>query len=112
MSHSTLSFLLLFIFTTSLLISSTFAGNHQLGFVPTQPTCRGTIGECLSGEEFAVDTETNRRILATSRYISYQALKRNSVPCSRRGASYYNCRPGAQANPYRRGCNAITRCRG
>ncbi|EEF45530.1 protein RALF-like 33 [Ricinus communis] len=77
--------------------------------------CRGSIAECLmSGEddlEFAMDTEINRRILATNKYISYGALRRNTVPCSRRGASYYNCRPGAQANPYSRGCNRITRCR-
>ncbi|KAK7397182.1 hypothetical protein VNO78_18349 [Psophocarpus tetragonolobus] len=62
-------------------------------------------------EEFLMDSEITRRILATSKYISYGALQRNTVPCSRRGASYYNCQPGAQANPYSRGCNAITRCR-
>lgn len=62
-------------------------------------------------EEFELDSESNRRILATTRYISYGALQRNSVPCSRRGQSYYNCRPGAPANPYSRGCSAITRCR-
>ncbi|KAG6427191.1 hypothetical protein SASPL_111432 [Salvia splendens] len=75
--------------------------------------CRGTVAECLANqeEEFELDSESNRRILATRRYISYGALQRNNVPCSRRGASYYNCRPGAQANPYRRGCSAITRCR-
>ncbi|KAG8363850.1 hypothetical protein BUALT_Bualt19G0065300 [Buddleja alternifolia] len=75
--------------------------------------CRGTVAECLENdeEEFELDSESNRRILATRRYISYGALQRNSVPCSRRGASYYNCRPRAQANPYRRGCSAITRCR-
>ncbi|KAJ8766752.1 hypothetical protein K2173_007819 [Erythroxylum novogranatense] len=77
--------------------------------------CRGSIAECLTGwneeEEFGVDSESSRRILATRRYISYGALRRNTVPCSRRGASYYNCRPGAQANPYSRGCSRITRCR-
>ncbi|KAL3538154.1 hypothetical protein ACH5RR_001520 [Cinchona calisaya] len=62
-------------------------------------------------EEFELDSESNRRILATTRYISYGALQRNSVPCSRRGQSYYNCRPGAPVNPYTRGCSAITRCR-
>ncbi|KAF7817917.1 protein RALF-like 33 [Senna tora] len=72
---------------------------------------RESIGECLGGNEFELDSEINRRILATSQYISYGALQRNTVPCSRRGASYYNCRPGAQANPYNRGCSAITRCR-
>ncbi|XP_059648518.1 rapid alkalinization factor-like [Cornus florida] len=85
--------------------------HHQLGWIPA--TCTGSIGECLDGgdDEFEMDSEINRRILATRRYISYGALSRNSVPCSRRGASYYNCRPGAQANPYTRGCSAITRCR-
>ncbi|KAL1546222.1 rapid alkalinization factor-like [Salvia divinorum] len=76
--------------------------------------CRGTVAECLANEEdeFELDSESNRRIiLASRRHISYEALKRNNVPCSRRGASYYNCRPGAQANPYTRGCSAITRCR-
>lgn len=74
--------------------------------------CKGSIGDCLGGDEFEfeMDSESNRRILATSNYISYAALNRNRVPCSRRGASYYNCRPGAQANPYSRGCSAITRC--
>ncbi|XP_078175588.1 rapid alkalinization factor-like [Carex rostrata] len=70
----------------------------------------GSLGECSQDE---VDDPTTRRFLAgNSGYISYAALRRDSVPCSRRGASYYNCRPGAQANPYRRGCSAITRCRG
>jgi hypothetical protein len=26
------------------------------------------------------------------------------------GASYYNCQPGAEANPYTRGCSAIAQC--
>ncbi|XP_060219199.1 rapid alkalinization factor [Lycium barbarum] len=75
-------------------------------------SCKGSIAECMAEEEeFALDSESNRRILATKKYISYGALQKNSVPCSRRGASYYNCKPGAQANPYSRGCSAITRCR-
>ncbi|KAF8387836.1 hypothetical protein HHK36_026497 [Tetracentron sinense] len=102
------------IFVTALIISSPTvdaSGGHQLGWIPTISTCQGSIADCLAGDEFDMDSETNRRILATSQYISYGALKRNSVPCSRRGASYYNCQPGAQANPYKRGCSAITRCR-
>ncbi|TKY52250.1 RALF 1 [Spatholobus suberectus] len=86
-------------------------GDHHLG-MGWVPTCKGSIAECLGGEEYELDSEINRRILATNKYISYGALQRNTVPCSRRGASYYNCRPGAQANPYSRGCSAITRCRG
>ncbi len=45
-----------------------------------------------------------------STYISYGALGKNNVPCSKRGLSYYNCQPGAQANPYTRGCSVISRC--
>lgn len=93
--------------------------DSQLGnfFLPLKAGCRGSIAECslLTGDdddtEFLMDSESNRRNLAGRSYISYGALRRNTVPCSRRGASYYNCRPGAQANPYRRGCSAITRCR-
>ncbi|KAL4318411.1 hypothetical protein GQ457_18G007170 [Hibiscus cannabinus] len=78
----------------------------------TRSRCEGSIGECLEGEEeFEMDSEISRRVLQTTRYISYGALQRNTVPCSRRGASYYNCQPGAQANPYNRGCSRITRCR-
>ncbi|KAI3690467.1 hypothetical protein L2E82_48494 [Cichorium intybus] len=100
-------------------------GDHRLGWLPTTTStvttgCRGSMAECLAegadleidDMELAMDSETNRRILATARrYISYGALSRNNVPCSRRGASYYNCRSGGQANPYSRGCSAITRCR-
>ncbi|KAK7387902.1 hypothetical protein VNO78_22700 [Psophocarpus tetragonolobus] len=85
-------------------------------FLPFKSGCRGSVAECTllaadDDSEFLMDSETTRRILAGRTYISYGALRRNTVPCSRRGASYYNCRPGAQANPYTRGCNAITRCR-
>ncbi|KAJ4842292.1 hypothetical protein Tsubulata_028858 [Turnera subulata] len=99
----------------------------HLGWVSVLPTtttvsssrsspCKGSVAECMAEqgeeEEFGMESEISRRILATTKYISYGALQRNNVPCSRRGASYYNCRPGGQANPYSRGCNAITRCRG
>ncbi|XP_055814479.1 rapid alkalinization factor-like [Solanum dulcamara] len=95
------------------------SGAHQLGYFPmiltsSSPICEGSMGECFSEEidEFGMESESSRRMLAyRRRYISYGALSRNRVPCSRRGASYYNCRPGAQANPYQRGCSAITRCR-
>ncbi|KAL6968484.1 hypothetical protein U1Q18_034286 [Sarracenia purpurea var. burkii] len=73
--------------------------------------CRGSIAECMAAGEFEMESEVSRRILATTKYISYAALQADSVPCSQRGASYYNCKAGAQANPYSRGCSAITRCR-
>ncbi|XVF32746.1 hypothetical protein REPUB_Repub17cG0109900 [Reevesia pubescens] len=84
---------------------------HHLSWVPTKSGCQGSMAECMTNDEFDMDTEINRRILQTTQYISYGALQRNTVPCSRRGASYYNCQPGAEANPYNRGCSAITRCR-
>ncbi|KAF0919516.1 hypothetical protein E2562_029633 [Oryza meyeriana var. granulata] len=85
-------------------------------------TCRGTVGECM--EYFGVDGEGEDELAAAagggkrrmlqggSGYIGYDALRRDSVPCSQRGASYYNCQPGGEANPYSRGCSAITQCRG
>ncbi|KAL8214890.1 hypothetical protein R6Q57_004339 [Mikania cordata] len=72
--------------------------------------CSGSIAECMAGGELEMESESTRRILATTNYISYGALQGNNVPCSQRGASYYNCRSGGQANPYQRGCSTITRC--
>lgn len=82
-------------------------------------TC--TVGDCLEPgeEEGLTPTEEDeaaaaaiRRALARQRRaISYRALARNRVPCRRRGRSYYNCGSSGRANPYRRGCSAITRCR-
>lgn len=93
--------------------SSVDASGDYLGWIPIRSDCKGSISECLAGEEveFQLDSEISRRILQTTKYISYGALQRNTVPCSRRGASYYNCQPQAQANPYTRGCSAITKCR-
>lgn len=86
-----------------------------LGFMVqtgSSSNCRGSIADCIpEEEEFGLDSEISRRILASKKYVSYGAMRKNSVPCSRRGASYYNCQRGAQANPYSRGCSTITRCR-
>ncbi|XP_043721675.1 protein RALF-like 33 [Telopea speciosissima] len=115
MAKSSCLLLLVGIFVVTFVFSSSrveASGDYQIGWIPTRSACDGSIAECFSGNEFEMDTEINRRILATSSYISYAALKRNSVPCSKRGASYYNCKSGAQANPYSRGCSTITRCRG
>lgn len=107
---------ILMVITESWSVGASGDHQHQLGWIPTGvSTCKGSMAECLAaGElegEFLMDSEINRRILATTKYISYGALQRNSVPCSRRGTSYYNCQQGGQANPYNRGCSAITRCR-
>ncbi len=53
---------------------------------------------------------TNIRGEGSSTYISYGALGKNGVPCSRKGSSYTNCQPGAEANPYTRGCSVSSRC--
>ncbi|KAG0540882.1 hypothetical protein BDA96_03G447800 [Sorghum bicolor] len=69
-------------------------------------SCTGTA----TGAECAVAAA--RRELGDGGSIGYGALRKDQTPCSYRGASYYNCRPGAAANPYNRGCSAITQCRG
>ncbi|WOL09499.1 protein RALF-like 33 [Canna indica] len=110
------SSLLLVPLLLSLLVAAAAAGEAggalPLGWIPTLSGCRGTIAECLAGEEFDLGSKVTRRMLGTSNYISYVALKRDTTPCSRRGASYYNCRPGAEGNPYSRSCSSITQCRG
>ncbi|KAL8100951.1 protein RALF-like 33 [Apium graveolens] len=99
------------VLTAILVSSSVTVGGSGDSWIPMKPACTGLIGDCMIDEEFDMDSESNRRILATTDYISYDALQSNNVPCSQRGASYYNCEEGAEANPYDRGCSAITRCR-
>ncbi|KAH8621973.1 hypothetical protein IG631_23368 [Alternaria alternata] len=45
-------------------------------------------------------------------FISYDALQKNGVPCSRRGPTINNCyRSGTvPGNEYTRGCSTITLC--
>ncbi|KAI4369562.1 hypothetical protein MLD38_017988 [Melastoma candidum] len=92
------------------------ASLFALGISSLGPGCKGSFAESpvigREEEELVMDSEINRRILAVTRYMSYGALRRNVVPCSRRGASYSNCHIGARVNPYVRGCSRITRCRG
>ncbi|XP_021745689.1 protein RALF-like 24 [Chenopodium quinoa] len=75
--------------------------------------CDEKMGNCpvaTEAEEFEVDSEINRRILSMRRkYISYETLKRDVVPCSTPGSSYYSC-GATPANRYRRGCSVITKC--
>ena len=70
--------------------------------------CSRKIGECF--EEAEMESEISRRVLVMrKKYISYETLRRDMVPCGQPGASYYDCRAGV-ANPYSRGCEVITRC--
>ncbi|KAG0498925.1 hypothetical protein HPP92_003616 [Vanilla planifolia] len=78
-------------------------------------TCSEGVG-CGSDDEIddAEEGEDGggRRVLVARRrrYLSYDMMKRNQVPCNHRGVSYYNCNHRGRANPYRRGCSYITRC--
>ncbi|KAI3953120.1 hypothetical protein MKW98_020315 [Papaver atlanticum] len=91
------------------------SGNHEMGFgwksISTSSCDHGSIGECQLENEFEMDSEINRRILATTKYVSYEALKKNTTPCSKKGASYYNCKDGAEANSYNRGCSKLSKCK-
>ncbi|KAI3961653.1 hypothetical protein MKW92_015502 [Papaver armeniacum] len=90
------------------------SGNLEMGFgwkSTSTTTCDGSIGECQLENEFEMDSEISRRILATTKYVSYESLKKNTTPCSKRGASYYNCKNGAQANSYTRGCSKLSKCK-
>lgn len=81
------------------------------GSMSAPETCNEFLGECIEVEDEMIDLEIVRRTLAQRRrYISYGALKKNNVPCNRRGHSYYNCARSGKANPYRRGCSVITHC--
>ena len=95
----------------------------DLGALRSSPSCDRALGQCAVGsdeeDEFAAGLgggeASLRRAMAqrqpTNRYISYAALRADQVPCNQRGRSYYsNCASQQPANPYRRGCSAITRC--
>ncbi|KAF5733168.1 hypothetical protein HS088_TW17G00707 [Tripterygium wilfordii] len=70
--------------------------------------CTQKIGEYH--EEAEMESEISRRVLVIQKkYISYETLKRDMVPCAKPGASYYACHAG-EANSYGRGCEIITRC--
>ncbi|WOL04183.1 rapid alkalinization factor-like [Canna indica] len=65
--------------------------------------------------EMEMNSEENRRLLwaaTKSKYISYGALRRDVVPCTKPGVPYYNCHSFPTASPYSRGCQIISGCRG
>ncbi|KQJ88549.1 rapid alkalinization factor 23 [Brachypodium distachyon] len=78
---------------------------------------RGGHGISSLDMDMEMDSEAHGRLLweasgsGSRRYISYDALRGDAVPCSRPGVPYYNCRVSTTANPYTRGCDTITRCR-
>ncbi|KAL2941023.1 Protein RALF-like 33 [Bienertia sinuspersici] len=115
-NRSLLLILALSFFAAAILTVDAKGSNEPSQLKLGQPECNESMGECMAGDEldefeYMDESETNRRDLRWRfSFISYGVLNRNRVPCSRRGASYYNCRPRARANPYRRGCNVISRC--
>ncbi|KAI8574724.1 hypothetical protein RHMOL_Rhmol01G0376500 [Rhododendron molle] len=115
-SSSSFHFLLLVVSLVVVMMSLPTAGasgghREQGSWAAVKPSgCQGS--ECVTGEgEFDMDSEIKRRKLYSGYFICYEALQSDFVPCSQRGQSYYNCGEGADANPYNRGCNAITQCR-
>ncbi|CAM0151786.1 unnamed protein product [Urochloa decumbens] len=104
--------------TNLILLSRAWAATSLLLMLALALHGRG--GHCVAlgmdaAAEMEMDSEAHRRLLweATTgrRYISYDALRGDVVPCSRTGVPYYNCRISTTANPYTRGCESITRCR-
>ncbi|KAJ0806765.1 putative rapid ALkalinization Factor [Helianthus annuus] len=70
-----------------------------------------TIEKRIWAEDEMIQAETLRRVLLMrKRYISYETLRRDVVPCGTPGSSYYNCKGNGVANPYNRGCEIITYC--
>ncbi|KAG0455270.1 hypothetical protein HPP92_024562 [Vanilla planifolia] len=77
--------------------------------------CRRT-GDC-GRESPEMESNSAARLLwetLSKKYITYDALRRDAVPCDHPGLPYYSCRGGGEssANPYVRGCSMITGCRG
>ncbi|RWW03864.1 hypothetical protein GW17_00032950 [Ensete ventricosum] len=94
--------------------------NNTAGRVVVKLPCNGRDGwgGCLMAdgeEEVEMSSEENRRLLWSvtgKRYISYEALRRDVVPCNKPGLPYYSCHASPRANPYNRGCQIISGCRG
>ncbi|KAI5662541.1 hypothetical protein M9H77_21864 [Catharanthus roseus] len=87
-------------------------GEGGLSDAMNKSCINGNVGDCIDeDEEMMMDSEITRRTLAAQkRYISYDAMKKNSIPCSKRGNSYYHCTGHQKANPYSRSCTQISRC--
>ncbi|CAN0891282.1 Protein RALF-like 4 [Linum grandiflorum] len=55
-------------------------------------------------------SSSSRGLQQRDRYISYEAMAANNVPCGKHGNSYYNCNTRTRVNPYTRGCTEATGC--
>ncbi|URE12342.1 Rapid ALkalinization Factor (RALF) [Musa troglodytarum] len=91
-----------------------FGINNTAERVAVKLPCNGRVGGCLM-EEVEMSSEENRRLLWSvtgKRYISYEALRRDAVPCTRPGLPYHSCHASPWANPCSRGCQIVSVCRG
>ncbi|CAA2935246.1 Hypothetical predicted protein [Olea europaea subsp. europaea] len=108
-SRAGLVFLFLLAVASAMAMTAQSSGTNDLLYGAVIPQ-HGHESMDLDVDELMMASETSRRQLYYSRYISYAALRKNNIPCNRRGNSYYNCRNRQKANPYRRGCTKATRC--
>ncbi|KAM7508314.1 hypothetical protein LguiA_018767 [Lonicera macranthoides] len=91
--------------------SSSFKFKNTDWEMASTRTCNGPVGSCINQvEEMMMDSDSNRRSLGRVRFISYDAMRANNVPCNQRGVAYYNCGVSNRANPYHRACTAATSC--
>ncbi|XP_042499315.1 protein RALF-like 19 [Macadamia integrifolia] len=117
-------FLLLALVAMALMVDSSplFSIDDGLLAAVSKSACNGLVGgECISeaNEEMMMmimdsddddDDVVRRGLYRRRRYISYEALKANKIPCRRPGQSYYDCRKNLKINPYRRSCTMATHC--
>ncbi|KAK9664532.1 hypothetical protein RND81_14G049100 [Saponaria officinalis] len=76
------------------------------------PNCDEKAKTCSTIEEIEGNNTKiiiRRILIGEKRYISYETLKRDVVPCSTAGSSYYSCGVSPH-NHYSRGCSVITQC--
>ncbi|GJW48550.1 RALF-like protein 24 [Tanacetum coccineum] len=85
--------------------------SYGLASLSTNSVKKDDMVKRVCAEDEIMESESSRRLLLMGkRYISYETLRRDVVPCGTHGASYYNCQKNGVANPYNRGCEIITLC--
>ncbi|KAK7246488.1 hypothetical protein RIF29_41357 [Crotalaria pallida] len=106
--------LILLLLAMAMMAATVEASSKKLHVVgrEAEPMSDGDIDLLVDDNEFLMPTDGARRTLwgRRQRYISYRSLRANQIPCGQRGRSYYDCNNRGRANPYNRGCTAITRC--
>ncbi|XP_031108623.1 rapid alkalinization factor-like [Ipomoea triloba] len=103
-------FLFLFLFFFSCLALSLLADSSENMDLAGD----GGLIDSEEGEEMTMDSESSRRMLyrRLGKYVSYYSIiEMDSVPCDRRGHSYYSCMYRGPVRPYMRGCSRFTKCR-